>query len=63
MASVGKSVATLIIGAAIGAAVGYVLATDEDKRNEQLDHLKDKMNDLKKKISKKTEDIEDEIFN
>jgi gas vesicle protein len=61
--NVGKAVATLLIGAAIGAAVGYVIATDEDKRSEQLDALKDKINQLKLKLSKKTSDIEEEIFN
>lgn len=63
MANVGKSIATLLIGAAVGAAVGYVLATDEDKRSEQLDRIKEKVNKLKNKMSKKAEDIEEEIFN
>lgn len=63
MANVGKSIATLLIGAAVGAAVGYVLATDEDKRSEQLDKLKEKVNRLKNKMTKKAEDIEEEIFN
>lgn len=61
--NVGKAVATLLIGAAVGAAVGYVIATDEDKRTEQLDALKDKINKLKMKLSKQTTDIEEEIFN
>ena len=61
--SAGKAVATLLIGAAIGAAVGYVIATDEDKRAEQLDALKDKINSLKSKLSKEAKDIEEEIFN
>ncbi len=60
--NVGKAIATLLIGAAVGAAVGYVIATDEDKRSEQLDSLKDKINQLKLKLSKKTKDIEEEIF-
>lgn len=59
----GKAVATLLIGAAVGAAVGYVIATDEDKRAEQLEALKDKIKKLKSKISKETKDIEEEIFN
>lgn len=58
----GKIVATLLIGAAVGAAVGYVVATDSDKRTEQLESLKDKLNQLKGKLSKKTKDIEEEIF-
>ncbi len=60
--NVGKAVATLLIGAAVGAAVGYVIATDSDKRNEQLDSIKDKLNQLKGKLTKKAKDIEEEIF-
>jgi gas vesicle protein len=60
--NVGKAVATLLIGAAVGAAVGYVIGTDSDKRNEQLDTIKDKLNQLKGKLAKKTKDIEEEIF-
>lgn len=59
----GKAVATLLIGAAVGAAVGYVIATDEDKRTEQFDALKDKINKLKSKLTKEAKDIEEEIFN
>jgi gas vesicle protein len=58
----GKTVATLLIGAAVGAAVGYVLGTDKDKRQEQVDKLKDSIDRLRSKLSKKTSDIEDEIF-
>ncbi len=60
--SAGKTVATLLIGAAVGAAVGYVLGTDKDKRQEQVDRLKHNIDRLKAKLSKKTADIEDEIF-
>jgi len=58
----GKTVATLLIGAAVGAAVGYVLGTDKDKRQEQVDRLKNSLDRLKAKLGKKTSDIEDEIF-
>jgi len=61
--NVGKTVATLLIGAAVGAAVGYVLATDKDKRTEQFDGLKNKIQELKNKLAKKTKDIEEEIYN
>ena len=44
MANAVKTVATLLIGAAIGAAVGYILATDEKKRKEDLDKIKDQVN-------------------
>jgi gas vesicle protein len=60
--SAGKTVATLLIGAAVGAAVGYVLGTDKDKRQEQIDRLKNSIDRLKAKLGKKTSDIEDEIF-
>lgn len=78
MANTGKTVATLLIGAAIGAAVGYVLATDKDSRQETVDNLKSKLSDLqdsmkekfsdlqgqvKDKFSKKSQDLEQEIYN
>lgn len=63
MANTGKTVATLLIGAAIGAAVGYVLATDKDSRQESIDKLKDGLNNLRAKFAKKGEDIEEEIYN
>lgn len=59
----GKTVATLLIGTAIGAALGYMLATDSEKRSEQVEALKDKVNRLKDKLRRKTADIEDEIYN
>ena len=64
--SAGKAAATLLIGAAIGAAATYVLATDKEKRSEQVDRLKDKIDELssklKDKLGKKASDIEDEIY-
>lgn len=63
MANTGKTVATLLIGAAVGAAVGYILATDKDARQESMDKLKDRFNDLKSKFAKKGEDLEEEIYN
>lgn len=59
----GKTVATLLIGTALGAALGYLLATDSEKRAEQVEALKDKVNRLKEKLGRKTADIEDEIYN
>lgn len=58
----GKTVATLLIGAAIGAAAGYILGTDKDTRQDQIDRLKANIDRLKNKLTKKTADIEDEIF-
>ena len=63
MASTGKTVATLLIGAAVGAAVGYVLATDKDTRQEGMERLKDRLSNLKSRFSKQGEDIEEEIYN
>ena len=63
MAKAGKTVATLIVGAAIGAALVYILATDKDKRQEDLANLKDKFSDLKDKLSKKSKELEEYIFN
>jgi gas vesicle protein len=62
MAKSGKTVATLLIGAAIGAAVGYLLATDKEKRQEDLSKIKDKFKDIKEKMAKKTEDLEHDIY-
>lgn len=63
MANTGKTVATLLIGAAIGAAVGYILATDKDTRTENLDRIKDRLSTLKNKFNKKHIDLEEEIYN
>lgn len=63
MANTGKTVATLIIGAALGTAVGFLLGTDKDKRQEQLDALLEKLNGLKDKFGNDIADIEDEIYN
>ncbi len=63
----GKTVATLLIGAALGAAVGYVLATDKDDRQETIDKLKDKLagmkDSMKDRFAKKAQDLESEIYN
>lgn len=64
MANTGKTVATLLIGAAVGAAVGYVLATDQEDRKESLDRIKGRLSELKDKLSKKLpHDLEEEIYN
>lgn len=69
MANTGKIVATLLIGAAVGAAVGYVLATDDKKRKEDLDKIKDQVTTwgsmFKKKadqFKKQAEDLESEVY-
>ncbi len=63
MANTGKTVATLLIGAAIGAAVGYILATDKDTRSENMEKVKDRLSNLKGKFSKQAADLEEEIYN
>ena len=63
MANTGKTVATLLIGAAVGAAVGYILATDKETRLEAVDKIKDRLGNLKSKFSKQTQDLEEEIYN
>jgi gas vesicle protein len=70
MANTGRTVATLLIGAAVGAALGYILATDEKKRKEDLEKIKSQVNHwtdtLKSKadhLKKKAEDMETDIYN
>jgi len=62
MAKIGNTIATLLIGAAVGVAVGYVLATDKDTRAEDLDKIKKGLNGLKTKFAKKGADLEEEIY-
>lgn len=62
MAKTGNTIATFLIGAAVGAAVGYVLATDKETRQEDMDKLKKSLNGLKGKFSKKGMDVEEEIY-
>lgn len=63
MAKTGQVITTLLIGTIVGAAAGYIIATDNEKRQEQLDAMKAKLRKLKNKVSQKTTDIEDEIYN
>ncbi len=62
MAKVGNAIATLLIGAAVGVAVGYVLATDKETRQEDMDKIKKSLNNLKGKFAKKGLDVEEEIY-
>lgn len=70
MANTARTVATLLIGAAVGAAVGYILATDEKKRKEDFEKIKGQVTSwadvLKSKadhVKKKAEDLEADIYN
>lgn len=60
MAKIGNTIATLLVGAAIGVAVGYVLATDKETRQEDLEKLKKGLDSLKGKFTKKYNDVETE---
>ena len=62
MAKLGNTIATLLIGAAAGIAVGYVLATDKETRQEDMEKVKKSLAGLKDKFSKKQQELEDEIY-
>lgn len=62
MAKIGNTIATLLIGAAAGVAVGYLLATDKETRQEDLEKLKKNLNNLKGKFTKKGMDMDEEIY-
>lgn len=62
MAKLGNTIATLLVGAAAGVAIGYVLATDQDTRKEDMDKLKNSIAGLKGKFAKKAADLEEEIY-
>jgi len=62
MAKTGNTIATLLIGAAVGVAVGYVLATDKEARQEDIEKLKKGLDSLKGKFAKKAGEMEEEIY-
>jgi len=62
MAKLGNTIATLLAGAVVGVAVGYILATDKETRQEDMEKLKKGLDNLKGKFSKKTSDLEEEIY-
>ena len=62
MAKIGNTIATLLVGAAAGVAIGYILATDKETRAEDMEKLKKGINNLKGKFAKKAEDMEEEIY-
>jgi hypothetical protein len=62
MAKLGNTIATLLAGAAVGVAVGYLLATDQEKRQEDLEKLKKGLANMKDKFKKETADLEEEIY-
>lgn len=62
MAKMTNTIATLLAGAAVGVAVGYLLATDKEKRQEDLEKIKNSLNSLKEKYSKKADDGVEDIY-
>ncbi|MBC7555007.1 MAG: hypothetical protein H7257_13645 [Taibaiella sp.] len=62
MAKAGSAIATFLVGAAVGVAVGYVLATDKEGRQDDIEKLKNSLNTLKGKFAKKGMDLEEEIY-
>lgn len=62
MAKAGSAIATFLVGAAVGVAVGYVLATDKEGRQDDIEKLKKSLNTLKGKFAKKGMDLEEEIY-
>ena len=62
MAKEGKTIASFLVGAAVGVAVGYVLATDKETRKQDLTKVKNTLNKLKDKFAKKGQDLEEEIY-
>lgn len=64
MAKITNTIATLLAGAAVGVAVGYLLATDKEKRQEDLEKIKDSLNSLKGKYTsrKGTDSSVDDIY-
>ena len=67
MAHKGKTIATLLLGTAIGITVGYFLSTDAEDREGTLGTLKEKLSDtyfdLKNRFSKPAVSLEEEIYN
>ena len=62
MSKISSTIATLIAGAAVGVAVGYLLATDKEKRAEDMEKIKKGLNNLKDKMANKAADLEEEIY-
>lgn len=62
MAKIGNTIATLLVGAAVGVAVGYVLATDKETREADMEKIKKTLTNLKGKFAKKGQDMEEEIY-
>ena len=62
MAKEGKTIASFLVGAAVGVAVVYVLATDKETRKQDLTKVKNTLNKLKDKFAKKEAILEEDIY-
>jgi len=62
MAKLTNTIATLLAGAAVGVAVGYLLATDKEKRQEDLEKLKNGIDKIKDKMAGKNEENVEDIY-
>ena len=63
MANTGRTITSFLIGATVGVAVGYVLATDKETRKTDFDKVKGSLNKLKEKFSKEHPAMEEDIYN
>jgi len=62
MAKEGNIITSFLIGATVGIAVGYILATDKETRKEDLTKVKDTLYNLKDKFGKKVSSMEEDIY-
>jgi len=58
----GRSLSSFLLGATVGLAVGYVLATDKETRKEDMEKVKKSLNTLKDKFAKKGQVLDEDIF-
>ena len=63
MAREGRTIASFVIGATVGIAVGYILATDKETRKDDMTKVKNALNNLKDKFGKKLPITEEDIYN
>jgi len=53
MSKTSRTIFSFLIGATVGAAVGYILATDKEARNEDMEKIKKTLGGLKTKFAAK----------
>ena len=62
MGKAGSSLSSLLLGAAVCVAIGYLLATDKETREDDLERIKKTLDGLKNKAENKAMDVEEEIY-